>query len=144
MAIEKKANEFEKNERNCIDALNSMGYCIKFRTSLQDMLQDKEIEDGNTQPTQIQIGANQNKGIGVFSQLVKIYTQALTYDQDDVEANFNLAGLYLQRNELDQALKFFKNCIRKDELEGYPEIKTLFAQQFAKAYFNIGIIYDHK
>ena len=29
-------------------------------------------------------------------------------------------------------------------MEGYPEIKTLFAQQFSKAYFNLGIIYDHK
>ena len=41
-------------------------------------------------------------------------------------------------------MKYFKNSVRKDEMEGYPEIKTLFAQQFAKAYFNLGIIYDHK
>lgn len=75
---------------------------------------------------------------------MKIYNQALSFDQDDVEANFNLAGLYLQRNQLDLAMKYFKNSVRKDEMEGYPEIKTLFAQQFSKAYFNLGIIYDHK
>ena len=34
LQIEKNAVDAERNERNCIDALNSMGYCIKFRTSL--------------------------------------------------------------------------------------------------------------
>ena len=56
ISIEKKASELEKNDRNCIDALNSMGYCIKFRTSLQDMLDDKEIEEGSSQPMQVQLG----------------------------------------------------------------------------------------
>ena len=98
LQIEKSAAEAERNERNCIDALNSMGYCIKFRTSLQDMLSDKEIEDGQRQPSVIQLGGPSPQAIGVFSQLVKIYQQALSYDTDDVEANFNLAGLYLQRN----------------------------------------------
>ena len=39
---------------------------------------------------------------------------------------------------------YFQKSVRKDELEGFPEIKNLFAQQFSKAYFNIGIIYDQK
>lgn len=46
LSIEKSAPEMEKNDRNCIDALTSMGYCIKFRTSLKDMLNDNEIEEG--------------------------------------------------------------------------------------------------
>jgi hypothetical protein len=32
--MEKAEGELEMNHRNCIDALNSLGYCIKFRTSL--------------------------------------------------------------------------------------------------------------
>jgi hypothetical protein len=74
LQIEKNQGDSDKNERNCIDALNSMGYCIKFRTSLQDMLDDKEIEQGETQPSIIQLGGGGSpKAVGVFSQLVKIY-----------------------------------------------------------------------
>ena len=54
-----------------------------------------------------------------------------------------MAGLYLQRKEFDQALKYFKNSVNKNEQKGYPEVRALFARQFAKAYFNIGLIYDH-
>ena len=32
--IEKAEGELNMNYRNCIDAYNSLGYCIKFRTSL--------------------------------------------------------------------------------------------------------------
>ena len=65
--------------------------------------------------------------LGVFSILVQIYKRALDYDLDDVEANFNLAGIYLQRQEFDLALRHFVAAVRKDEMPGYPEIKTLFA-----------------
>ena len=147
--MEKSAADIEKNDRNCVDALTSMGYCIKFRTSLKDMLNDNEVEDGYaSQPSPIQLGPNkgdqdQEKAIGVFSRLVQIYNQALHYDRDDVEANFNLAGLYLQRKEFEQALRYFKNSVNKNEQRGYPEVKALFVRQFAKAYFNMGLIYDH-
>ena len=85
-------------------------------------------------------GAKQ--GVGIFTQLVQIYEQALVFDQDDVEANFNLAGLYLQKKEQELALKYYQNSIRKDEAHENLEVKALFAQQFAKAYFNIALIYD--
>ena len=40
--IEKTNNALDRSERNWIDALNSIGYCIKFRTSLQDLLDDSK------------------------------------------------------------------------------------------------------
>ena len=136
IAIEGGKVDLEKNERNCIDALNSIGYCIKFRTTLLDLLEDRELErDPSALPDDIQVGAQGTGGepekagaaIGVFSHLVNIYNQALEYDQEDVEANFNLAGIYLQRQELDQAMKYFKAAVRKDEPTSHPEVATLFA-----------------
>ena len=52
LTLEKSAPELQKNDRNAIDALNSIGYCIKFRTSLIDMLEDKHGEDSQ-KPNQI-------------------------------------------------------------------------------------------
>ena len=54
-----------------------------------------------------------------------------------------MAGLYLQRKDFDLALEHFKASVNKNEQKGYPEVRALFARQFAKAYFNIGLIYDH-
>ena len=90
LALEKITPDSLKNDRNCIDALNSIGYCIKFRTSLVDMLEDKEVQEGeDSRPPK------PGRSVGVFTKLVELYTQALSFDQYDVEANFNLAGIYL-------------------------------------------------
>ena len=73
---------------------------------------------------------------------MQIYQQALSLDQDDVEANFNLAGLHLQKQQKDLAMQHYKNSVKKDEANGNEEVKVLFGQQFAKAYFNIALIHD--
>jgi tetratricopeptide (TPR) repeat protein len=67
-------------------------------------------------------------------------------DPNDVEANFNLASLYYQTNDEEKALKHYKKCVKKDEAPDgqYSEIKSLFAEQFAKAYFNAAIILDRQ
>ena len=101
LQIEREATPFDKSDRNTIDALNSLGYCIKFRTALQDLIDDSPV-----------LG---KKGPGVFTQLKGLYEQALTLDGEDVEANFNLAGLYLQRKEPDSALRHFQACVMKDQ-----------------------------
>lgn len=121
----------EQTCRNQIDAWNSIGYCIKFRTSVADLLSDSRLA-----------AAPDGTDDGVFTQLSKLYLSSLELDPDDVEANFNLAGLYTLRKELDQALSHFKACVRKDQNPGLPEIQSLFAHQFAKAYFNMALIYD--
>ena len=101
LKIEADATEMEKSDRNCIDAYNSIGYCVKFRTSLKDLIEDSPI-------------SSQPDGVGVFTLLQKIYNNALKLDHEDVEANFNLAGIYLQRKDLDSALRHYQACVRKD------------------------------
>ena len=67
LEMEKAANnENDMNHRNCIDALNSIGYCLKFRTSLQDMLEDAPADIG---PGKAAAGAAAQK-VGVFTHLV--------------------------------------------------------------------------
>lgn len=81
-----------------------------------------------------------------------IYEQALAFDPYDIEANFNLASVLMQIKDYENALVHYKNSVRKDLLTSqtagerlssqYSEIKLIFKNQFQKAYFNIGIIYD--
>ena len=87
------------------------------------------MDDGHTgpKPSQAEAGGKQGGGVGIFTTLVNIYEQALVLDQDDVEANFNLAGLYLQRKEQELALKYYQNSIKKDEAHENLEVKALFA-----------------
>ena len=76
----------------------------------------------------------------LFDQLKALYLQALAIDPADIETNFNLGLLYLQFNQdMDQALQAFEKCVAKD-LDA--EARDLFRAQFAKAYFNIGMIHD--
>ena len=120
--LEKESQD--KNNRNMIDALISIGYCIKFRASLIDLLEDNDVSNAYKGDTFNLIGQQK---IGLFSNLVQIYQEALSYDPDDVEANFNLAGIYLQKNRLNESLQYFKNSVRKDMLDGpFHEIKSLF------------------
>ena len=65
-------------------------------------------------------------------------------DANDVEANFNIASLYLQVSDTQKALKYYRKCVKKDETpaDQFTEIKSLFALQFTKAYFNIALIVD--
>ena len=74
IAGEGRKTSADRNERNCVDALISIGYCIKFRTTLLDLLEDWVVS-GVAEETKEAGG-----GAGVFSYLVKIYQQALEYD----------------------------------------------------------------
>ena len=51
--------------------------------------------------------------------------------------------MYLQLNQLDKAIFYFKNATKKDAGDENPDVKALFGHQFAKAYFNIALIFDH-
>ena len=44
IANEELKEEKQRNLRNCVDALISIGYCIKFRTTLLDLLEDKPAD----------------------------------------------------------------------------------------------------
>ena len=56
----------EKNNRNLIDALNSIGYCIKFRASLIDLLEDNDVSNAYKDDTFNLIGPLK---IGLFTYL---------------------------------------------------------------------------
>ncbi len=58
-----------------IDAMNSIAYCVKFKT---------QAADGSVDP------------MVLFQQLHPIYLEVLKIDREDVEANFNMGLLYLQ------------------------------------------------
>jgi len=45
---------------------------------------------------------------------------------------------------METALRYYKACIKKDEAIGMGEVKSLFIQQFAKSYFNMGLIFDQR
>ena len=94
------------------------------------MLSDKETDDVlETVESLIQgPGRRQQKSrnMGVFSYLVHLYQHCLKLDPYDVEANFNIASLFLQRNDIDTALKHYKLSIKKDS-ESFPkELRELF------------------
>ena len=59
-----------------IDAINSLAYCIKFQAA----------------------SGSEHLPSDLFSTLQGLYQKALSIDQHDVEANFNLGSLYLQYN----------------------------------------------
>ena len=86
----------------------------------------------------------------ILPQVRDIYEKALSYDQYDIEANFNLAGIFMQIKDYDQALVRYKNCVQKDLIAvtgerlqtQYSQIRSIFKYQFQKAYFNLGVIND--
>ena len=52
----------------------------------------------------------------IFKQLHPLYLEALKIDKDDIEANFNLALIYLQnKQDLNQALFYFQQSVKKDK-----------------------------
>lgn len=69
-----------------IDAINSIAYCIKSRA-------------GSQLP---------------FDELKTLYERSLKLDNEDIEANFNLGLLYLEKGELDLALKHLQTSVEKD------------------------------
>ena len=77
-----------------------------------------------------------------ITQLILIYSAAIKLDAYDIEANFNIAGIYMLKGDENNALKHFKKSIKKDEEVESNEIKTMYNMQFIKAYFNIGLILD--
>lgn len=79
--------------------------------------------------------------VEVLPKLRGIYEKALTFDPFDIEANFNLASVYMQCKNYEHALTHYKNCVRKDLLttittsgerlnSQYTEIKFIFKNQF--------------
>ena len=105
---------------NNIDALTSKAYCLKYIAAAQ-----------STGPSE-----------SLFQEVSGLYMQALAIDGNDIEANFNLGSLYLQYNrELDKALQAFQQCVAQNDGSEYSE---LYREQFAKAYYNMGLIYDKK
>ena len=101
-----------------MDAINSTAYCVKFMAAASP----------DTLPENL------------FQNLQALYQQALAIDSTDIEANFNLGLLYLQFNQdLALALDCFKTCVARDDES---EEATLYKVQFAKSYYNIGMIYD--
>ena len=107
----------EKEATN-VDALNSIAYCVKFMAAASN---DTLPED-------------------LFQSLQALYQRALASDPTDIEANFNLGLLYLQFNQdLALALDCFKTCVARDDES---EDAKLYKVQFAKSYYNIGMIYD--
>lgn len=88
--------------RNLIDAINSICYCIKFRTTFLDLLEDNEIDILSGKPEELDqvLSSNESSGTArvkapAFSYLCQLYEEALKLDPDDVEANFNIGGLYM-------------------------------------------------
>ena len=101
-----------------VDAINSLAYCVKYMAA--------------SGPEQL----NET----LFTDLEQLYQKALQHDPTDIEANFNLGLLYLQFNQdPEDALKCFKACVARDDES---EDAKLYDVQFAKSYYNIGMIYD--
>ena len=76
----------------------------------------------------------------MYDTVLALYQRALDIDSDDIEANFNLGSLYLQFNrENEAALTAFEKCIAQNDGS---EDGDLFRVQFAKSYYNIGLLYD--
>ena len=105
-----KTVDSEKNVRNLIDAYTSIAYCVKFQTLMKDLLDDTEVEYIQITEfidTFMEKPKKNEYPMGIFTFLKSLYLEAIRYDPNDVEANFNLAGLFLMRNDLDMALKFY-------------------------------------
>eukprot|EP00347_Sterkiella_histriomuscorum_P011628 403371722 len=140
-----------------VEALNSLGNCIRFQSNI-----------------------NPDLKVQLNDKLLEIYQRALLIDPEDIEANFNMGLLHLQNKnqDLQKALQFFLKSIEHDvtikqspnkdvkklqqinksfdnsqsnptsiaqqnlQISYQNQIQDLFRPQFAKAYFNIGMIYD--
>jgi len=110
-----------KNERTIIDALNSIAYCIRYRTPIKDLktsakqsqinleeLYDKKllfdvtkefirtnenVLENFKKPFNLKIFDDEKKE--VFTYLHGVYMEALKFDPYDIEANFNVGCLFL-------------------------------------------------
>lgn len=93
--------------RYLIDALNAIGYCVKYRSGLKDLLslkvtatEDMEVlEEPFIEETNTNLHEVGKRAGNVFLQLLQIYNAALKLDPNDVEANFNMGSLYQLRAE---------------------------------------------
>ena len=72
-------------DQSSIEALNSIAYCIKFKTLGYD------TNNHNNAVKELSQEANQR----LFDQLYYLYLEALKIERDDIEANFNIALLFL-------------------------------------------------
>ena len=105
-----------EKEPDNIDAINSLAYCIKFEAASSD----------------------KSLSFDLYDTVLALYQRALEIDGDDIEANFNLGSLYLQFNrENEAALTAFEKCIAQNDGS---EDGDLFRVQFAKSYYNIGLL----
>jgi tetratricopeptide (TPR) repeat protein len=72
-----------------------------------------------------------------YSELLLLYDRALSIDPNNVETNFNVGLLHLP-SDLDASLEGFKKSV------ACLDMLSTYRAQFAKAYCNIGMIYDKK
>ncbi|TNV86060.1 hypothetical protein FGO68_gene7424 [Halteria grandinella] len=120
----------EREPQN-VDAINSLASCLRAKAG-------SAILDQST-----------------FGQISSLYQEALRLDRDDVEANFNLALLYLQSHpqgspDFGQALHYLMQSIKKDKQtasdSGVDDLdssfQVLMKPQFAKACYNIAMLHD--
>ena len=131
----------QKNERVIIDALNSIGYCVKYKTALGGAESPRDhLASADSNSTPIWELCEEYLTVEALPKLRGIYEKALTFDPFDIEANFNLASVFMQVKDYEHALTHYKNCVRKDLLTSvtagerlssqYAEIKQIFKQQF--------------
>ena len=86
---------------NCIDAINSLAYCLKFAAKTVDST--------------------------LLMKLFELYEKSLQLDAEDVEANFNLGLLQMQyAGDYSKALSYFKASVAKQELQGGVSTEELF------------------
>ena len=118
---EKVYREILESDPQNVDAINSIAYSVKFQAATNSASLPNNL----------------------FENLQTLYKQALSIDSGDIEANFNLGLLYLQFNQdMNLALDAFKKCVERDDENNNSETGELFRAQFAKSYYNIGMIYD--
>ena len=87
----------QNNNRIIIDALNSIGYCIKYKTALEGLQESPRYHLGSADSNTTPIWELKEEYFTreVLHKLQGIYEKALTYDPFDIEANFNPKNIYL-------------------------------------------------
>lgn len=118
----------KRNERIIIDALNSIGYCIRYRATaaardaiaakkkakaketvrkfprdadleaaLKAELKGAEAKKNSDEPKYPPVWDIGDEALtqDVLARLLEVYETALSYDTYDIEANFNLANVYM-------------------------------------------------
>ena len=129
-----------RNDRVFIDAFNSIAYCIKFKCKSSKTTESPRdlLASQDSNQTQVWELGEDHFPPDLLPQLRELYENALSYDNYDIEANFNLAAIFMQVKDYDQAMMRYKNCVQKDLLTvhqerlsaQYSQIRAIFKNQF--------------